>query len=175
MLERIRIRAYEEADIPAVTALFEQRVVAAGTLQIPYTTLVERAERFNRNPLDRLIVAEIDGRIVGHAGLHMYAGRRKHVGSLGMGVDAEFHNQGVGTRLMEALMDLADNWYNLRRVELTVFADNQRAIHLYEKFGFTIEGTHPAFAFREGEYVTALTMARLRPEPRMQDAAGGTA
>jgi len=35
-------------------------------------------------------------------------------------------------------------------------------IALYEKFGFEIEGTHPRFAFRNGKYVAAYSMARVR-------------
>jgi putative acetyltransferase len=39
---------------------------------------------------------------------------------------------------------------------------NEIGIALYEKFGFEIEGTHRRFAFREGEYVDAYSMARVR-------------
>lgn len=49
-------------------------------------------------------------------------------------------------------------------VELHVYTDNARAIHLYEKFGFSIEGTHKAFAFRDGTYVDAYSMALLRED-----------
>ena len=82
--------------------------------------------------------------------------------TLGMGVHDDFQNKGVGTRLLQAVLDLADNWLNLKRVELQVFTDNARAVHLYEKFGFIVEGTHEAFAFREGEYVDAYYMARVK-------------
>jgi putative acetyltransferase len=61
---------------------------------------------------------------------------------------------------MEAALDLADNWLNLTRVELTVFTGNVAAVALYEKFGFEIEGTHRRYAFRNGEYVDAYAMAR---------------
>jgi L-phenylalanine/L-methionine N-acetyltransferase len=71
--------------------------------------------------------------------------------------------KGVGTALMEAALDLADNWLNLARIELTVYVDNAPAIALYEKFGFEVEGTHRRFAFRKGEYVDAYSMARLKP------------
>jgi L-phenylalanine/L-methionine N-acetyltransferase len=51
------------------------------------------------------------------------------------------------------------------RLELDVFADNQRAIALYRKFGFVHEGTHQAYALRDGAYVDSLSMARLHPAP----------
>jgi putative acetyltransferase len=63
---------------------------------------------------------------------------------------------------MEAALDLADNWLNLTRVELTVYTDNAAGIALYEKFGFEIEGTHRRYAFRNGEYADAYSMARVR-------------
>ena len=68
-------------------------------------------------------------------------------------------------RSLEALIELADNWLDLRRLELTVFADNAPAITLYERFGFAREGLHRAHAFREGTYADALAMGRLRGLP----------
>lgn len=59
-------------------------------------------------------------------------------------------------------MDLADNWLNLQRLELTVYSDNAAAIALYRKFGFEQEGCSPAYAFREGRFVDALHMGRVR-------------
>ncbi len=170
--EAILIRAYEPEDVPAITAMFNQRGVAAGTLQIPFTSATERRERYPPSDTLRLLVAEVDGRVVGEGALTLYRKRRNHVGSLGMAVDESFQGRGVGTALMTALMDLADNWYNLRRVELLVYADNARAIYLYQKFGFTIEGRHQAFAFREGAYVDALTMARVRSGARIEGTKG---
>jgi L-phenylalanine/L-methionine N-acetyltransferase len=66
---------------------------------------------------------------------------------------------------MQALMEHADRWAGILRIELQVFADNHRAIALYRKFGFEIEGTHRAHALRDGVYVDTLTMARLHPDP----------
>ena len=61
--------------------------------------------------------------------------RRKHAGAIGICVHEEWQGKGVGTVLMRAIVDLADNWLNLTRLELEVFADNEAAIHLYERFG----------------------------------------
>ena len=47
-------------------------------------------------------------------------------------------------------------------MELTVYTDNIRAIHLYQKFGFGTEGTHGRYALKAGGYADALTMARVR-------------
>lgn len=167
-MDGVVIRAYELEDAPGVARLYNQRRVAAGTLQIPYMTLAERQARAGSSPDLRMIVAEHDGQIVGHAGLHLFAGRRKHVGDIGIAVDESLHGRGIGSAMMAVLMDLADNWYNLVRVELQVYADNASAIHMYENFGFQIEGKHKAYAFREGCYVDAITMARVRPDAPRQ-------
>ncbi len=52
----------------------------------------------------------------------------------------QWQGRGVGRALMEAAVDLADNWLSLTRLELTVFADNAPAIRLYERVGFEVEG-----------------------------------
>ncbi|HSN21075.1 MAG TPA: GNAT family N-acetyltransferase, partial [Usitatibacter sp.] len=78
---------------------------------------------------------------------------------LGMGVVRDWQGQGVGSRLMTALTDLADNWLNVFRIELAVYTDNERAISLCRKFGFETEGTHRCYALRGGAYVDAYAMA----------------
>jgi GNAT superfamily N-acetyltransferase len=62
----------------------------------------------------------------------------------------------------KALHPAADNWLNLTRIELRVYVDNSGAVALYKKFGFEIEGTHRRLVFRNGEYVDAYSMARIR-------------
>lgn len=79
-----------------------------------------------------------------------------------MAVRDDWHGKGIGSALMRAALDLADNWLNLRRIELHVYTDNAAGIALYTKFGFKIGGTHRHFAFREGRYVDAYSMARVR-------------
>ncbi|MEG0754433.1 MAG: GNAT family N-acetyltransferase, partial [Angelakisella sp.] len=85
---------------------------------------------------------------------------------IGIMVHKDYQNAGVGTALMKALLDVADNWLMLVRVELTVFADNERAIHLYEKLGFEKEGLRRMAAIRNGEYADEFAMARIHPKHR---------
>jgi putative acetyltransferase len=70
--------------------------------------------------------------------------------------------RGVSTALMEVALDLAENWLNLTRVELTVYVDNAAGVALYKSFGFEVEGAHRRFAFRDGKYVDAYSMARIK-------------
>jgi L-phenylalanine/L-methionine N-acetyltransferase len=162
----ILIRAQEPEDIEAIAEISMCPSVVAGTLQLPFRPLAERRARFAQpeEGVHRL-VAEVDGRVVGALGLHVQANpRRHHAGSLGMAVHDAFQGQGVGSGLLDAAINLADNWLGLRRLELHVYPDNAVAINLYEKFGFVVEGTARDFALRNGVFVDALMMARLRTD-----------
>jgi len=109
-------------------------------------------------------VACIEDEIAGQLNIHTFPNRprRRHAGHIGMTVRDDFKGQGVGTELMRAAVDMADNWLNLLRLELTVFVDNEPAIRLYKKYGFVIEGTLSRYAFRAGQYINVFTMARFR-------------
>lgn len=164
----IVVRRAEPSDAEGIAATFRSRGASLGTLQNPYPSVAHWTERLNRNSptLTYVLVALVDGEIVGHAGLHGNENpRRFHAWHLGMSVRDDWHGRGVGTRLMEALLDLADNWLGAIRIELTVYSDNQPALKLYRKFGFEMEGTHRAFALRDGQYVDSYAMARLHPRP----------
>lgn len=110
------------------------------------------------------VVAEVEGKVVGHLGVLTNSNpRRKHAASIGIVVHEDFQGRGVGKALMEEALHVADNWLNITRLELTVFSDNARAIALYEKFGFEREGLLRCDVFRNGAYVDGVPMARIRP------------
>ena len=159
---KVDIRAARVDDYRDIYEVLSCPNVVRDTLQLPYVSLDRRRQYLeNLEPGRHILVAEVEGRVIGELSLHQQQNRRKHVATLGMAVHDDFQNKGIGTRLLQAALDLAYNWLNLKRVELQVFTDNARAVHLYEKFGF-VEGTHEAFAFREGEYVDAYYMARVK-------------
>jgi putative acetyltransferase len=161
----VTIRAAEPEDADDLALLFNTPGVVAGTLQLPLTSVDQRREWLADHPPGTYqLVAVVDGRVVGTLGVHVPAGpRRAHTAAFGMAVHDAFHNQGIGSALMRAMLDLTDNWLGLRRLELFVYTDNQAAVHLYQKFGFAIEGTARGYALRAGQYVDAYMMARLRP------------
>jgi putative acetyltransferase len=81
-----------------------------------------------------------------------------------MMVHKDYQGQGIGKKLLETLLDIADNWLMLVRVELDVYTDNERAINLYKKYGFEPEGIQRKSAIRNGKYIDALMMARLKSD-----------
>jgi putative acetyltransferase len=169
-LPNVVIRRAEPEDYEGICAAFDAEECYAGTLQTPYPSKdVWRKRLAEFAQTDFMLVACVDGKIVGHAALNVVgkSPRRAHAMHLGMTVNRDFHGQGIGTALMKALLDLADGWLPVFRIELTVFTDNERAIALYRKFGFEVEGTHRSYALRAGQYVDTLSMARLRPKQKI--------
>lgn len=166
-MSEIVVRRAEPDDFAGLAWTFTGRSAAGGTLQNPYPSAAEWKERLADPKQAYVLVALVDGKIVGHAGLHrmQLSARRAHCWGIGMAVHDDWQGRGVGTRLLEAIVDLADNWIGALRLELTVYTDNDRAVRLYERFGFAHEGTHRAFALREGAYVDAYAMARFHPNP----------
>ena len=146
---------YEMATHPAV---------ARDTLNLPSMELAEtQAWISKQTPGRSRLVAEVEGKSVGFISLqHFQRPRITHAGSLGMFVHPDYWGRGIGSKLMEAALNVADNWLDLKRVELGVFVDNEVAIHLYQKFGFETEGVRRKVAFGEGEWRDDLVMARLR-------------
>jgi putative acetyltransferase len=159
----VTVRAARVEDVEALTILCNLPGFRHGTLQIPFKRAAEgRRWIEGLDEYETAVVAEVEGRIVGSAGLHRQKGRRLHAAGLGMGVHDDFTGRGVGTALLAALLDAADNWLDIRRVELSVFTDNAPAIALYRRFGFETEGVARAYAFRDGAYADTMMMARLR-------------
>ncbi len=163
-MSEIVIRRAEPEDYQGVWRTFLDEEAYAGTLQVPFPSREIWRKRFaEHSDTDFILLACVAGEVVGHAGLHA-AGkspRRGHAMQLGLVVAKGWQGKGVGSALMKALVDLADGWLNVFRLELVVYTDNERAIALYRKFGFEIEGTHRAYALRAGKYVDGYSMARL--------------
>lgn len=113
-------------------------------------------------PNDHVMVAQLDGRVIGLAGLHVGGAKRRHVARIGIAVHDAFAGRGVGRALMQSLLSLADDWLGLVRVELDVDATNERARKLYESLGFVVEGRQPKAYFTAGRYADAVLMGRVR-------------
>ena len=168
----IAVRRIAVSDAEAFAAMLSNPEVYPHLLQMPHGSAehwqARLAELAKPGSPDLLLVAvAADGELVGGAGLHPVAAtpRRRHAMCLGLQVQPAWQRRGVGSTLLRALCDYADNWLGLLRLELEVHADNHRAQALYRRFGFEQEGVHRCHAMRGGVYVDSLSMARLNPAP----------
>jgi hypothetical protein len=87
-----------------------------------------------------------------------------------MAVHESAQGQGVGSALLDALLDLSDKWLGLLRLELCVYVDNKVGIALCSSRDFNVEGIARAYALRDGKLVDAFLMARVAktlPWPRI--------
>ncbi|EGP43013.1 GNAT family N-acetyltransferase [Achromobacter insuavis] len=167
MTQPIHLERLAEHHLPGMAALYNDPAVARQVLQMPYQ-LPERWRKLVDPDNERLLalVATHQGEVIGSATLEQFARvRRSHCGAIGMGVARAWQRQGVGSRLLAELLSVADGWMNLRRVELTVYSDNEAAVALYRKHGFEVEGHLRDYAIRDGRYVDVTSMARLRAGP----------
>lgn len=160
----INLECFSESHIEGVTALYNDPAVTRQVLQMPFqSTEIWRKRLAAEDERAVKLVALHQGTVIGHMGLEQFTRvRRSHAGSFGMGVLPQWQGKGVGSKLLATALDIADNWMNLQRVELSVYADNEAAIGLYRKFGFEPEGLFRDYAVREGRLVDTLSMARLR-------------
>jgi putative acetyltransferase len=159
----LTIRAREPDDWEAIADLMALPKVRFGTLRLPFVSRDATRKWMEKTSEGHTgIVAVLEGRIVGSAGVNQYQGRRSHVGAIGLCVHDDFHRRGIGSAMLAALIEAADNWLGIRRLELTVYVDNAPAIALYKKYGFAIEGTRRKDAFRAGTFVDSHAMARLK-------------
>lgn len=121
---------------------------------LPITVESERAfiESKNKSSRDLMIIARKNGKIVADASIDCLPRRMSHRASIGISVLKEEWGKGLGSILMKCLIEHAKN-VGIEIISLEVRSDNERAIHLYEKFGFKKIGVFPGFFKMNGEYV----------------------
>ncbi|MDH5481662.1 MAG: GNAT family N-acetyltransferase [Candidatus Bathyarchaeota archaeon] len=109
-----------------------------------------------------IIVAQVDANIVGMATLARgRLEKNKHTAHLGIGILKEFGGIGIGTAMINYLMEWARKQEGLEKIALTVFSTNEPAINLYRKFGFVMEGINEKQYKIEGKYVDDIIMGRF--------------
>lgn len=122
------------------------------------TVSVEAQSRFlqmiENDPDDFMLTAYINGRMVGNAAVTRVRSNLKyrHRANLGISLQEEVCGLGLGTIMMREILKIVEG-SAFEQLELTVFADNTRAIRLYEKTGFVKTGVLPrAYRLKDGSY-----------------------
>ena len=118
-----------------------------------------------RSPNSVVLLAELDDQLVGYLELTGGSFRRSRATAyLVIGVRADAAGVGIGTGLLRHAKDWAAA-HGLHRLELTVMAHNTRAVRLYERMGFSVEGRRSECLLVDGQFIDELTMAVILPAP----------
>ncbi|KMJ57842.1 acetyltransferase [Bacillus sp. LL01] len=131
-----------------------------------FKVTTDQEEQWLRDNLDKghlTLVAEQDSRIVGM--LNATRGSRirvKHICMFGISIQEEHCDNGLGSKMINRLLDWAKEVEEIEKVCLEVFAHNERAIHLYKKLGFKVEGRKEKHVkFEDGTYSDELIMGKF--------------
>ncbi|CAH2213573.1 GNAT family N-acetyltransferase [Tepidibacter aestuarii] len=108
------------------------------------------------------LTAKIKNKIVGTIGFSVPSfNRYRHKGQFGIALVKEFWGYGIGSKLLDTLIKWADS-KGFVKITLDVDSTNQKAIKLYEKFGFIQEGYLRKDTFiGNGEYRDSIIMGRI--------------
>lgn len=124
-----------------------------GAEGLPFT-ISQQADyirKFNGNPNSVMIVAFDEGELIGTGAVSVVSGKPRfaHRSEIAISVRKDYWNKGIGTGIMNILMDFAKK-SGAEVLELQVRSDNEKAIGLYKKFGFEKIGTYEKY-FKIGE------------------------
>ena len=114
------------------------------------------------NSSNLLIVVECDKQIVGLAEVSfMKAHKTRHRGTIGISIQQEYWNRGMGGFIFDELISYAKS-QGCEQLELGVIEQNARARHLYESKGFEYTGRYPrAVKLDDGTYYDELLMTKM--------------
>lgn len=146
--QRVEFRSLEPKDAEAMLAMLRQLDEETDFLMREPGEMkmtLEQEEAFLRqcmeNPLNLFICAEVNGKLIGSCNASIGTMRRtRHMAEVGIAVLKAHWSQGIGRALMEeSIAWLSDN--GVERMTLSVDTQNLRAIALYMRLGFIVEGT----------------------------------
>ena len=105
-------------------------------------------------------VALVGGKIVATSSLwNTHLKKMDHVRELGISVIDGYREMGVGRAMIDYDLKWARKQKGIKKIQLGVFSSNKRAVHLYEKFGFKVEGLLKRQHILKGKYADELRMA----------------
>ena len=163
-METIEIREARAQDAEALLAYVKRIGGESDNLTFDgngFPITVEQEQHFLENvhsdPASIHLIALKDGKIIADGSLSGFPRRMSHRAGLGISVVRDEWNHGIGSMLMERLIGFAKE-SGIELINLEVRADNDSAIHLYEKYGFRSIGTSPAYFKIGGQYFDFVLM-----------------
>ena len=163
-MSTVSVRSATMADAEAICAIYNQGIEdRIATLETELRTADDRREWLvARGPRHPVIVAEVDGRVVGWASLNPFNPRRAYdyVADLSVYVERGWRGKGVGRRLLERLVALARE-LDYHKIVLAALPFNEAGVALYQRIGFTHVGVYREQGLLDGKWVDVLIMEKL--------------
>ncbi len=178
--EKVMLRAWEREDVRSrweADQTADSTEIRLRDWHEPPRSLQQREAEFDAqqadpDPATVALIIEAEGRVVGDVNLFHYDAKNRNA-SIGLSIwRREDRDRGYGTDAMRALMRWGFREFNLHRIELSVAPENERALHVYAKLGFALEGRRRESAYADGRYNDEVIMGVLRAEFEARDHAG---
>ena len=129
-----------------------------------YTAEMEKTlfDRINASDNDAMIVCLVDGKVAGNCMISWKTSiKTRHRAGVAIALLRDYWNQGIGTRMFQELIRIAEENENILQMELDYVEGNTRARALYEKMGFRISGIRPnAIRLKDGTLLNEISMIR---------------
>ena len=164
------IRSPKDEDIPGMLDyLYRSAGETEFILRYPeecgkYTAEGEKAlfDRINAADNEAMLVCLVEGKVAGNCQVFWSRGMKtRHRASVAIALLKEYWNQGLGTRMFQEMIRIAEANPEILQLELEFVEGNTRARALYEKMGFRITGVHPnAIRLKDGTLLNEYAMIR---------------
>lgn len=162
------IRAARFADLPAIRDIRNQGILdRIATLDTDPHSMEETHAWFDKHgPRHPVLVAETQEGIAGWASLNVFNSRRayQYVADLSVYISRERRGQGIGTKLLEAIIPVGRK-LGYHKLVLSAFPFNPAGMRLYERQGFTTVGVYKEMGLIDGQWVDTIIMEKLLEKP----------
>lgn len=158
------VRCASTEDLKAITEIYNEAILkTVATFDTEPKTLVEQKRWFeNHGGRYPVLVAEMDGKIVGWGSLSKWSDRCAYADTVedSVYVKEEFQGRGIGRQLLEALL-IEGKKAGIRTVIARITEGNEISVHLHESLGFKKIGTMKEVGRKFGKLLDVLMMQKI--------------
>ncbi|SIS39630.1 GNAT family N-acetyltransferase [Salimicrobium flavidum] len=161
MEDHIWLRPLEKEDIPFMHKLYNKKEIMDYWFMeahFPKERITSGFEQMKDSGRHRRFVISKDEKSIGLTGLYDIEPVHRNT-EFGIMIDPVHQGNGHAVEVTEMMVDYAFRTLNLHKVHLVVAKENEKAVHIYEKIGFQIEGDMKEHYFINGKYHDAYMMA----------------
>lgn len=160
----MQIRPATAEDVPPITAIYNQAVTdTTASFDLEPKTLEQRMVWFSgHGPRHPVIVAEVDGQVVGWGSLSPYSERPAYdaTAEISIYIDRAWHRRGIGAALGEHLVAAARE-IGLHAIIARICTENEASLQMTRNLGFTDAGTLHAVGFKFGRWLDVAQLELL--------------